>query len=59
MKYVLRNSNGIAVEINHQDIVSFERYGNGTLLILNKNNYGLSRQSIEMSIEGFSKLYNS
>lgn len=59
MGYVLRNKCGNAVVVDHKDIVSVERNGYGTLLILNKNNYGLSRLSIEMSFEGFMTLYNS
>ncbi len=59
MKYVLANPYGKAIEVSHQDIISFESYGKGTLLILNKDNKGSSMQSIAMSFEGFSKLYNS
>ncbi|GEM_PF-2194867 len=59
MKYVLANPYGRAIEVDHQDIISFESYDSGTLLILNKNNSGLYMQSIAMSFEAFSILYNS
>lgn len=58
MNYLLRNKYGIGVEVKHSEIVSFERYGNGTVLVLNKNG-SLSRQSIEMSLDGFLKIYKS
>jgi hypothetical protein len=59
MSYILRSKNGLSVEINHSEIVSFEKYGNGTILILNRNGKGLSRQSIDISFAAFSNLYNS
>jgi hypothetical protein len=59
MKYVLANPYGRAIEVDHKDIISFESYDGGTFLILNKNNNGLCMQSIAMSFEAFTRLYNS